>query len=966
MSNSTDKETWLQAAFVSTTTTSRRSNKYEASQTMDRLRNDLVGANHTKNGSTNQPKSGYPRESCDAIVDTPLLPQEKYKDEEMTTQCSGYQTLHDAYKYSSITPLSASMKLDASDHHSNGSKLLDRSFSSMSYKKSSFHCIQSALHQIPAISLITIFHLMIAVPFGVSYFPVGWKARHGVESSESDQDNDGVNGEFPIEGKEALGIRMFLFATVVGQIVMTFTSKFSNPIAIQMVENTPFCHTLSRIVISKVGYGIEALSTLIVMFGLSSLIVGIVFFTMGKMKLGRIVYFFPVHVLVGCIGGIGIYISKTGLEVAMNQVFSIQTFLDTWHLWSIALMFEVLLRLLQLATRTVDGKPRWALLSPIYFCLITPMFYAGLFLLRIDLHTCKDAGYFFPSLDQGESICDGDECSESVFEVIRDSFFNKDVFDMWRFIKWSNVSYAAIVESIPTLISLTLFSLIHVPINIPAFAVSSDVEADMNAELISHGYANMISGCAGGLQVYMAYTQSVLYDRSGGSGKVSGIIIAILTSLLLFIGPTIASFIPKAMAATLLIHVGIDLFLEGVWDSYGKFDKLEYSGIWLIVVVMTVNGMDAAMIAGAIAAVSTYAVQTITYLHPIRGTMSAATLRSSIRNRAHQVNDLLDSDEGRSRIKVIQLQGHIFFGNCATLNEYIMNEMMGTDDLPWIVIMDCSLVLGIDSSAAQAIVKLKNGMLKNGIATCAFVTGSHHGFPCEYKLSNELSDNAKRGVLREIESYTETSSFSSDQTSQFTGSHVFESLDLALAFSENALVAKMNPDLLDKGLGSFEIGEKKTITSLEDEREIALHYLTNICPDEANFQDIVFLFSHFTREVYKKDDYVWRQGSNSDCAKLLVKGWLVAVLENEAGTSETIQPGNLIGELGLCRGIPRMSSVHCTEEAIVYSINRQSLEDLKETNPKVANFFSYICITYLVHRLQHVSNRIFETRCLPI
>ena len=170
MSNSTDKEAWLQAAFVSTTTTSRRSNKYEASQTMDRLRNDLVGANHTKNESTNPPKSGYPLESCEAIVDTPLLPQEKYEDEEMTTRCSGYQASHDAYKYSSITPLSASMKLDASDHHSNGSKLLDRSLSSMSHKKSSFHCIQSALHQIPAIFLITIFHLMIAIPFAFTGF----------------------------------------------------------------------------------------------------------------------------------------------------------------------------------------------------------------------------------------------------------------------------------------------------------------------------------------------------------------------------------------------------------------------------------------------------------------------------------------------------------------------------------------------------------------------------------------------------------------------------------------------------------------------------------------------------------------------------------------------------------------------------------------------------------------------------
>ena len=80
---------------------------------------------------------------------------------------------------------------------------------------------------------------------------------------------------------------------------------------------------------------------------------------------------------------------------------------------------------------------------------------------------------------------------------------------------------------------------------------------------------------------------------------MSGLAVAALTSVLFFVGPTIASHIPRCMAGTLLLHVGIDLFLEGVWDSYGKFDLLEYSGIWLIVVVMSVYGMEAAMVAGA-------------------------------------------------------------------------------------------------------------------------------------------------------------------------------------------------------------------------------------------------------------------------------------------------------------------------------------------------------------------------------
>ena len=63
-----------------------------------------------------------------------------------------------------------------------------------------------------------------------------------------------------------------------------------------MIENVPFMHELANIAIANQGYGIDALSTLIVMFGLASVVVGIVFFLLGKFQLGRIVYFFPTHV----------------------------------------------------------------------------------------------------------------------------------------------------------------------------------------------------------------------------------------------------------------------------------------------------------------------------------------------------------------------------------------------------------------------------------------------------------------------------------------------------------------------------------------------------------------------------------------------------------------------------------------------------------------------------------------------
>uniref|UniRef100_A0A7S1VAN1 STAS domain-containing protein n=1 Tax=Grammatophora oceanica TaxID=210454 RepID=A0A7S1VAN1_9STRA len=609
-------------------------------------------------------------------------------------------------------------------------------------------------------------------------------------------------------------------------------------------------------------------------------------------------------------------------------------------------------------------------------------------------------GYFFPSLE-------GTASSSS-----SSSIWNEDLIDMWRVLDFSVISWEAILDAIPTMVALVLFSLIHVPINIPAFALSTNTEVDMNVELIAHGYSNLISGACFGLQNYMAYTQSVIYDKSGGTGKRSGLVVAAVTAGLYFVGPTVASYIPRCMAGTLLLHVGIDLFLEGVYDSYSKFDRLEYGSVLLIIIVMTVYGMDAAMLAGVLSAIFTFVAQNMTYIDPIRGSMSAATLRSSKRNRNPKARAILDA--GRSRILVIQLQGHLFFGNMAHLSKSIHDLMeqgsggssggSGASESPLIVIIDFSLVLGIDSSAAMALTKIKK-VMKNqyNVELSVFVSGSTSGFPTDFDLSKELAAQTKAttangngehqresldlepqettGLLLDIPARRRvyfSSHLEEVEAMIICGSHVSEDLDTALIHAENFLIARHDSKLLhdDLSLDSNHKALLRKSSSLSDEREVGLKYLANLCSRDGDDNNGVGdtspqlhhqLFARFRRETYLEDDFVWKQGSASTTIKLLVRGTLIAELENEAGTSEIISAGNSIGEVGFIEGVPRLSSVRCvTEDAVVYSLSRESYNELLKESPHTARLLDLICIRYLSARVQHVSNRIFETRCLPI
>ena len=349
------------------------------------------------------------------------------------------------------------MKFECNDHDS----------SQQTQKPHVMEQLGKAAAQIPAIALIGMFHLMIGIPFGVSYFPIGW-SESGIHDTTTTSGDDSVHGSFPVPAKEALGIRMFLLSTFLAQIIFTLKSGFANPIGLQMVENVPFCHALAQVVIRRQGYGIEALSTLLFLFGLSSVIVGIVFMILGQLNLGRIVYYFPNHVLVGCIAGIGVFLAKTGIEVTIDAVFT-QAW-DDFHLVVVVLVLEAVLRTLDRILRDREGKPLYSLLSPIYFCLVTPMFYLGLWILRVSVSDATAAGYFFPSL-QGS----GDVSSSLIW--------NHELLTLWTVIDFSKISWPAIVDSIPTLVSLTLFSLIHVPINIPAFALTTSKNLSLLQQL---------------------------------------------------------------------------------------------------------------------------------------------------------------------------------------------------------------------------------------------------------------------------------------------------------------------------------------------------------------------------------------------------------------------------------------------------------------------------------------------------
>jgi hypothetical protein len=90
------------------------------------------------------------------------------------------------------------------------------------------------------------------------------------------------------------------------------------------------------------------------------------------------------------------------------------------------------------------------------------------------------------------------------------------------------------------------------------------------------------------------------------------------------------------------------------------------------------------------------------------------------------------------------------------------------------IIIDFTLVLGIDSSAAQAIIKLRDSLANQFfIRLSIFVSGGSEGFPCEVNLSELLKSTN-----------TPAMTYGENNSRRFTGSHVCDDLDKALIYAE--------------------------------------------------------------------------------------------------------------------------------------------------------------------------------------
>ncbi|KAL3229963.1 hypothetical protein RNJ44_01326 [Nakaseomyces bracarensis] len=446
------------------------------------------------------------------------------------------------------------------------------------------------------------------------------------------------------------GISMFYISTIISQFVYSSGwSRFPSGIGSEMIEITPFYHTMALAIKNALpGKDDEIITTTIFCYVISSIITGLTFYLLGKLKLGKIVGFFPRHILIGCIGGVGYFLVITGLEVTTRVAkfeYSLPFLKDlffnqaTFWKWFLPVILTVILVVTQKCFRNSLVLPSFYILTLILFHFIVAI------VPSISLNQLRKSGWIFPTPETSSSW-----------------------YDHYRYFNFGKAHWILVLKQIPTMLALTFFGILHVPINVPALAMSIQMDKyDVDRELIAHGYSNFFSGLFGSVQNYLVYTNSVLFMRAGADSALAGFVLIVLTIIVMVIGPVIISFIPICIVGSLIFLLGYELLVEAMVDPLGKVTTFEYMTIAIIVLTMGIFDFVLGIVVGILIACFSFMIDS-TKLQTINGEFDGTIAKSTVYRDFTQTRFL---DQIGEQIYVLKLQNLLFFGTIISIEEKI-------------------------------------------------------------------------------------------------------------------------------------------------------------------------------------------------------------------------------------------------------------------------------------------------------
>jgi sulfate permease, SulP family len=414
-----------------------------------------------------------------------------------------------------------------------------------------------------------------------------------------------------------------------------------------------------------------SVATAFAIIAASSLAAGVLLWTTGRFRLGRIVKYFPKPVLAGFLAGTGWLLLRGGVSATVGFAPSLA---ELGNLSGPATRRLVAAALLALFLHVVVKRFKHAmvLLSSLITAIVA--FYGWMAVTGTSMEAAIVAGH----IPRGG----GTAALQLPFP------------SMLGDVVWGDVGRAA-----PTILATAVLCLFAMLMNSAALESATGRDLAVDSEMRTTGLANAIVAAVGGPPGYTGLSISILADKSGvrhrGAGVVSGSVV-----LLGFVfANQIITHIPIFISAGFIIFLGIELLTGWLIETLRKYSITESITVVVILGFVVFSGFLQATIAGFVAAsvLFTYSYARVPI---VRSTSSLASIASTRERPTHEAAFLRQVGDS---VEVIWLHGYLFFGSTERVVTHVRDRLDDTTR-PALraLLVDVSLVPGLDAASAAA------------------------------------------------------------------------------------------------------------------------------------------------------------------------------------------------------------------------------------------------------------------------
>jgi sulfate permease, SulP family len=221
---------------------------------------------------------------------------------------------------------------------------------------------------------------------------------------------------------------------------------------------------------------------------------------------------------------------------------------------------------------------------------------------------------------------------------------------------------------------------------------------DSNRELIGQGIGNTVAGLIGGIAGAGATMRTVVNIRSGGKTRLSGMIHSlVLLAVVLGLG-SLASTIPLAVLAGILVKVGLDIIDWSYLKRANNGPRWDLALMLLVLSLTVFVDLITAVAAGVVLAALAFVKQV--------GQLQIASLKNTPEHLDSEVEKACLSSCG-DRVALFEFSGPLSFGAAADLGHHVREHSeLGSRvlilDFSRVPFLDVSAVLAVETIATDA------------------------------------------------------------------------------------------------------------------------------------------------------------------------------------------------------------------------------------------------------------------------